>query len=128
MASSVEKLFGTSLLNATGEDAKRLKRMLMMFLKLEALQKFVGGVDSITIRHLAEHWIGRDEVTVFSLIKHYTFSLACDLFSSINNQNEQARIMCNFMLLLKGMLQIPIDLPDTRFNRAKEELMPFVNN
>ena len=24
------------------------------------------------------------------------------------------------MLLLKGMLQIPIDLPDTRFNRAKQ--------
>jgi len=116
---SVGKLFGTALLNATGDDAKRLKRMLMTFLRPEALQKFVGRADSITRRHLAEHWIGRDEVTVFPLIKHYTFSLACDLFASINDQDDQARLLCNFMLLLKGMMQIPIDLPGTRFNRAK---------
>lgn len=116
---SVGKLFGTSLLNASGDDAKRLKRMLMTFLRPEALQKFVGRADSITRCHLAEHWIGRDEVMVFPLIKQYTFSLACDLFASINDEDDQARLLCNFMLLLKGMLQIPIDLPGTRFNRAK---------
>jgi cytochrome P450 family 26 subfamily A len=70
--SSVGKLFGTALVNATGDDAKRFKRMLMTFLRPEALHKFVGGVDSITRCHLAEHWIDRDEVTVFPLIKHYT--------------------------------------------------------
>lgn len=117
--SSLAKLFGSSLLNATGDDAKRLRRMLMTFLRPEALQKFVGRVDSITKLHLAEHWMGKDEVKVFPLMKRYTFSLACDLFASINDHDELARLSHHFMVLLKGLLQIPIDLPGTRYNKAK---------
>jgi cytochrome P450 family 26 subfamily A len=93
--------------------------MLMTFLRPEALQKFVGRVDSITKLHLAEHWIGKDEVKVFPLIKRYTFSLACDLFASINNHDDLARLSHHFRALLKGLLQIPIDLPGTRYNKAK---------
>lgn len=117
--SSMAKFFGSSLLNATGDDSKRLRRMLMTFLRPEALQKFVGRVDSITKQHLAEHWMGKSEVTVFPLMKRLIFSLACDLFATINDHDDVARFSHQFMVLLKGLLQIPIDLPGTRYSNAK---------
>jgi cytochrome P450 family 26 subfamily A len=117
--SSVRKLFGSAVLNASADDAKRLRRMLMTFLRPDALQKFVGQVDLMTKRHLTEHWIGKDEVTVFPLVKLYTFSLACELFASINDQDDHARLAHHFMALQKGLLQIPLDLPGTRYNKAK---------
>jgi len=76
-------------------------------------------VDSMTKRHLAEHWIGKEEVTALPLMKRYAFCLACDLFASINNEEEQARLWHHFRILVKGVLQIPIDLPGTRYNKAK---------
>jgi len=117
--SSVTKLLGNSLNSVTGDDAKRLRRMLMTFLRPEALQKFVGRVDSITKRHLAEYWIGKGEVTVLPLVKRHGFFLACDLFASITDQDDVASLSHHFMALQKGLLQIPIDLPGTRYNKAK---------
>nr|AHF49536.1 CYP450 716-like protein [Ginkgo biloba] len=117
--SSVGKLFGKSILTATGDEAKRLRRMLMMFLRPEALQTFVGRVDLIARRHLADEWIGKEEVRVFPLMEHYTFSLACNLFASVDDEGEIAKLSHHFMVLLKGVLQIPIDLPGTRYNKAK---------
>eukprot|EP00253_Pinus_taeda_P005639 PITA_05639 len=91
----------------------------MTFLRPEALQKFIGQVDSMTKAHLAEHWIGKDKVMAFSLLKSYTFSLACALFANIDNQDEQARRWHHFEVFGKGVLQIPIDVPGTRYNKAK---------
>eukprot|EP00253_Pinus_taeda_P004925 PITA_04925 len=116
---SVRNLFPRSLITAVVDDGKRLRRILMTFLRPEALQKFVGRVDSMTKAHLAEHWIGKDEVMAFSLLKSYTFSLACALFASIDNQEEQARLWHHFEDFGKGVLQIPIDVPGTRYNKAK---------
>eukprot|EP01018_Ginkgo_biloba_P037901 Gb_10755 [translate_table: standard] len=116
--SSVGKLFGKSLLSATGDEAKRLRRMLMMFLRPEALRRFVGRADSITRHHLENQWMGKNVITVFPLMKKYTFALACNLFASLDDENEKAKISDHFMVLLKGILQIPINLPGTRYNRA----------
>jgi len=117
--SSVGNLFRSSLITTVGDDAKRLRGILMTFLRPEALRKFVGRVDSMTKRHLAEHWIGKDEVTALPLLKRYTFSLACDLFASINNKDDLDRLWLHFMVFVKGVMQIPIDLPGTRYNKAK---------
>jgi len=116
---SVSKILGKSLNNTSGDDAKRLRRMLMTFLRPEGLQKFVGRVDSLTKRQMAEYWMGKDEVTVLPLIKHYAFTLACDLFASITDPDDVQRLSSNFKVLQKGLLQIPIDLPGTRHNKAK---------
>lgn len=116
---SVGNLFRSSLITAVGDDAKRLRRILMTFLRPEALQKFVGRVDSMTKDHLAEYWIGKNEVRALPLLKRYTFSLACDLFATINNREEQARFWRHFMVFVKGVMQVPIDLPGTRYNKAR---------
>eukprot|EP01018_Ginkgo_biloba_P037905 Gb_10758 [translate_table: standard] len=78
-----------------------------------------GRVDSITRRHLVDEWNGKDEVKVFPLMKHYTFSLACNLFASVDDEDGKAKLSHHFMVLLKGVLQIPIDFPGTRYNKAK---------
>ena len=73
----------------------------------------------MTKRLLDEHRIGKDEVTVFPLMKRYAFSLDCDLFASINNQGDQGRLWLHFTVSVKGVMQIPIDLPGRRYNKAK---------
>ncbi|XP_059067188.1 cytochrome P450 716B1 isoform X2 [Cryptomeria japonica] len=116
---SVGKLFERSVINAVGDDAKRLKGLLMTFLRPEALQKFTGRVDSITRRHLAQYWLGEEEVTVFPLMKIYTFSLACQLFASIEDGPAMDKLSHDFEQLAQGVLQVPVDLPGTRYHKAR---------
>lgn len=58
--SSVSKLFKTCLLTKAGDDAKRMRRMMMMsFLSPNALMKYVERIDMITQQHIATYWEGR---------------------------------------------------------------------
>lgn len=58
--SSVSKLFKTCLLMKAGDDAKRMRRMMMMsFLSPNALMKYVERIDMITQQHIATYWEGR---------------------------------------------------------------------
>lgn len=58
--SSVGKLFKTCLLMKAGDDAKRMRRMMMMsFLSPNALMKYVERIDMITQQHIATYWEGR---------------------------------------------------------------------
>eukprot|EP01018_Ginkgo_biloba_P037849 Gb_08110 [translate_table: standard] len=116
---SLVKLFGNSLLRKVGDDAKAHRKMLMTFLKPEALQKFVGRVDSLTKEHLRGYWMGKGEILAFPLIKHYTFSLACSLFASLEDESQQVNLRSHFIHFLRGLMQIPIDFPGTRYHRAK---------
>ncbi|GLJ24777.1 hypothetical protein SUGI_0473670 [Cryptomeria japonica] len=56
--SSVVKLLGNSLVSKVGDEAKDLRKLLLTFLKPEALQKFVGRVDFIMSDHVKRFWVG----------------------------------------------------------------------
>ncbi|KAI7999470.1 Beta-amyrin 28-monooxygenase [Camellia lanceoleosa] len=91
--------------------------MLPNFLKPEALQQYIGVMDTISQRHFDSDWLG-SEVVVFPLTKRYTFWLVCRLFINIGDPNHVAKFADPFGILVAGILSIPIDLPGTPFRRA----------
>ncbi|XP_030468239.1 beta-amyrin 28-monooxygenase-like [Syzygium oleosum] len=115
---SVNKVFPSSTQTSSKEEAKKMRKMLPNFFKPEALQRYIGIMDTIARRHFAMGWEGKDEVTVFPLAKRYTFWLAARLFLSIDDPSHVARFADPFHLLASGIISIPIDLPGTPFNRA----------
>lgn len=51
----------------------------------------------------------------YPTIKYYTFELACRLFMSIEDPNQIKELADLFNLLVKGLVELPINIPGTRF-------------
>ncbi|CAK7345828.1 unnamed protein product [Dovyalis caffra] len=115
---SVNKIFPSSLQTSSKEEAKRMRKLLPQFLKPEALQRYIGIMDTIAQKHFASGWENKEQVVVFPLAKNYTFWLACRLFVSLEDPTHIAKFSDPFELLASGIISIPIDLPGTPFNRA----------
>uniref|UniRef100_A0A6N2M324 Beta-amyrin 28-oxidase n=1 Tax=Salix viminalis TaxID=40686 RepID=A0A6N2M324_SALVM len=105
---SVNKIFPSSLQTSSKEEAKKMRKLLPLFMKPEALQRYIGIMDTVAQRHFASGWENKEQVLVFPLAKNYTFSLACRLFLSIDDPIEPPA----------GIISIPIDLPGTPFHRG----------
>ncbi|XP_059283420.1 beta-amyrin 28-monooxygenase [Lycium ferocissimum] len=115
--SSVDKVFPSSTQTSSKEEAIKMRKMLPNFLKPEALQRYIGIMDHIALRHF-ESWENQEEVLVFPLAKRYTFWLACRLFVSVEDPNHVAKLADPFDVLASGLISIPINLPGTPFYRA----------
>ncbi|KAH7837176.1 hypothetical protein Vadar_010613 [Vaccinium darrowii] len=95
-----------------------MRKMVMGSLKPEALQNYVGIIDSIAKKHL-ENWDSEKEVAVFHLTKEYAFAAACGAFLSITDPEHIARLFKPFHCILPAMLYpIPINIPGTPLNRG----------
>ncbi|KAF5445643.1 hypothetical protein F2P56_034682, partial [Juglans regia] len=115
---SVNKVFPSSTQTSSKEEAKKMRKLLPGFLKPEALQRYIGIMDTIATRHFADGWENKKEVVVFPLAKSYTFWVASRLFISVEDPNHIAKFSEPFQVLASGLISIPIDLPGTPFNRA----------
>ncbi|KAI3967915.1 hypothetical protein MKX01_027098 [Papaver californicum] len=89
-----------------------------LILKPDILQKYIGVMDSLAIKHFDTHWDNKEVVTVYPSIKVYNFSLACWLFLSNDDQARVDELLKPFNVVIGGILTIPIDLPGTPLNRA----------
>ncbi|OVA19319.1 Cytochrome P450 [Macleaya cordata] len=115
---SVRKIFPTSHQATVQEESKKLRKLYPQFLKPEALQRYVGVMDSMTKRHFNTNWDNKEEVNVHSIVKNFSFSLGCRLFLSIDDQALVDELLEPFNIVADGFLNLPIDLPGTPFNRA----------
>lgn len=115
---AVNKLFPSSLQTNSKEEAKKMRKLLPQFLKVEALQRYISIMDIISHRYFAHEWENKEEVLVFPLVKKYTFWLACRLFLSVEDPNHIARFFEPFNLLAAGIFSIPIDFPGTAYSKA----------
>ncbi|KAK3030485.1 hypothetical protein RJ639_038791, partial [Escallonia herrerae] len=119
--SSARKLFGSCLLNAVGSEAKRVRKMLLSFLGPDVLTRlYIDTMDVATQQHIKAHWQGKEEVKVYQTIKLYTFELACRLFMSLEDPKHVSQLANQFYIFLKGAIQIPLNVPATRFYRANK--------
>ncbi|KAF8398592.1 hypothetical protein HHK36_017523 [Tetracentron sinense] len=131
---SLQNLFRLCILTAVGDEAKRLRRMIMTFLNPEALQRYVGTFDSVTQLHLQNEWDGKEMVESYPLVKKYTFELACRLFVSVQDREQMSRLSRHFNIILDGVIAIPLNFPGTRYYLAaraaraiREELQLIIN-
>nr|XP_028956454.1 taxane 10-beta-hydroxylase-like [Malus domestica] len=62
---SIRLLLGDrNILELSGDDHKRVRSALMLFLKPESLKQYVGKMDQEIRRHLEMHWHGKQQITV----------------------------------------------------------------
>ena len=61
---------------------------------------------------------GKKELKVYQTSKLYTFELACRLFVSLEDPNHIARLATQFNIFVKGVIEIPLNIPGTRFYSA----------
>ncbi|KAH7837520.1 hypothetical protein Vadar_014781 [Vaccinium darrowii] len=117
---AVEMIFPSSLHTSSSLEALKMRKMAMGFLKPEALQNYVGIMDSIAKQHFETNWDSKKQVTVSPLAKEYTFAVACKIFLSIEDPKHIERFSQQFQCLLPAILSspIPINFPGTPLNRA----------
>ncbi|KAL8246387.1 hypothetical protein R6Q59_007603 [Mikania micrantha] len=119
--SPVRKLFGRCLITIRGDEAKWMRKMLLSYLSPDVfVSRYAATMDAVTRRHIEVHWRGKEEVNVFQTIKLYAFELACRLFMSLEDPNHIAKLGSLFNIFLKGLNEIPIEVPGTRFYSAKK--------
>ena len=59
-------------------------------------------------------------MNVFKTVKLYAFELACRLFLSLEEPNHIEKLGALFNVFLKGIIELPIDFPGTRFHSSKK--------
>jgi len=65
---SVKKLMKSSLSNVVGDDAKRMRKMLLTSLDRDALKRYIDRMDLVAQNHIRTHWEGIYEVSSFSCL------------------------------------------------------------
>ncbi|XP_023750273.1 beta-amyrin 28-monooxygenase [Lactuca sativa] len=117
----VRKLFGRCLITIRGDEAKWMRKMLLSYLGPDAFAThYAATMDIVTRRHIQVHWQGKEEVNVYKTVKLYAFELACRLFLSLEDPNHIAKLGSLFNVFLKGIIELPIDIPGTRFYSSKK--------
>ncbi|KAJ0730255.1 putative cytochrome P450 [Helianthus annuus] len=117
---AIQMLFGKCLNTSRGDEAKWLRKMMLAHLGPDALSnRLTGTMDIVTRLHIQNQWQGRSEVKVFNTVKPYLFELACRLFLSLEDPKHVAELGSLFNTFLKGLGELPINIPGTRFYHAK---------
>ena len=81
---SVNKVFPSSLETSSKVEAKKLRQMLPQFLSAQALQGYVGIMDTVAQRHFASEWENNTSVIVFPLAKRCLSSFLTFFFFDSN--------------------------------------------
>nr|ATG29925.1 CYP728Q11 [Taxus chinensis] len=100
------------------EDHKRMRAAIMQFMRPEALQKFVGRMESVIVQHFSDCWQGEQSITVWPLMKKLTFQVACDTLFSLKDSEEREILAREFATALKGIYSLPLDFPGTTYRRS----------
>lgn len=133
---SFDKIFRSNSAWIDNQERTRLRKMTPNFLKPEALHSYVGVMDRAAQRNFADGWEKKKQVAVVPLAKDYTFSVACQIFLSIDHRDHQLvdkLPQSSFEVLSSAFISIPIDLPGTALNKGiktskliKKELLSII--
>ncbi|XP_026429955.1 beta-amyrin 28-monooxygenase-like [Papaver somniferum] len=128
---SIRKLIPISSQFSKDQDfLKASRKAYPKFLGQEAVKSYIGNMDSMTRRNFETHWDKymstneeRITITVYPLVKNYSFLMACRLLLSMDVEQEAQRINeleKLFDVFFNGILSLPIDFPGTSFNLARK--------
>ncbi|KAM1149967.1 hypothetical protein FF1_030569 [Malus domestica] len=116
---SIRLLLGDrNILELSGDDHKRVRSALMLFLKPESLKQYVGKMDQEIRRHLEMHWHGKQQITVLPLMKNLTFNIICSLLFRLERGTRRDELLECFQKMIEGMWSVPVKLPFTRYSQS----------
>ncbi|MBE9120079.1 cytochrome P450 [Tychonema sp. LEGE 07199] len=115
---STKALLGPlSLALQTGSEHQNRRKLLYQAFQPRALAGYIGGMEDITGRYL-QRWTQMSEFAWYPELRNYTFDVACKLLVGIDNGSDTA-LGHYFEIFSDGLFSIPLDLPLTRFGKAK---------
>ena len=118
-ASMVSILGKESLIgNLSKSRSLRIRKALATFLRPESLQTYMSSVDVIVFTFIKLQFAGKSNVFLLPLMKKLTFSIACKVLVGRSDGKDQDMLLLPFATMVKGLLQIPIRIPGTRYHKA----------
>ncbi|KAJ7956892.1 Cytochrome P450 [Quillaja saponaria] len=97
--STFEKIFSNTEKTTTTEETIRFRKVLAPFLKPDALQNYIGIMDTVTKQFLQEHWHGSETIMFHHLAKKYTLELACQIFLHIEDPQRLAKFQRSMQII-----------------------------
>jgi cytochrome P450 len=107
----------------TGADHRRVRAMMVQFLKLEVVRGYVASMDDEVRHHLRADWTGRATVSVMPSMKSLTFDIMCTVIFGLGREDHadvRRELLSGFQPLVKGIWSIPVNLPFTTFGKCLE--------
>jgi retinoid hydroxylase len=115
---STKALLGPlSLALQTGADHQNRRKLLYQAFQPRALAGYIEAMEDITQRYL-EKWAQMSEFAWYPELRNYTFDVACKLLVGVDSGSETP-LGHYFEIFSDGLFSIPLDLPFTRFGKAK---------
>ncbi|OEL26774.1 Cytochrome P450 716B1 [Dichanthelium oligosanthes] len=105
--------------DVVGDEHARVRAMMVQFLRLDAVKRYVAGMDAEVRRHLDAHWRGRGAVAVMPSMKSLTFDVMSTVLFGLGRDSAVRReLSAEFQQLVQGIWSVPLNLPFTRFSRC----------
>lgn len=120
---SMSRMIGRrTIRDVEGEDHRRVRAIMMQFLRPDACKRYVASFDGEVRRHLDEAWHGRETVAVMPSMKHLTFDLMCTvIFAFARDARGDAvrrALSTEFRQMVRGITAVPLNLPFTSFSKC----------
>lgn len=116
--SAIEKIFPKTKDEPMHEWTAKLRKILLPFLKADALHKYVDTMDAVMKQHLEVNWNGKEVVKVSNVVPSYTIAMACRLLLSIEDREKVEKLGKRIGDVVEGTISLPINIPGTAFYRA----------
>ncbi|MEP6515947.1 cytochrome P450 [Microcoleus vaginatus] len=115
---STKALLGPlSLSVQTGANHINRRKLMYQAFQPRALVGYIGAMENITQSYL-EKWEKMETLTWYPELRNYTFDVAAKLLVGIDNGSGTA-LGHNFETWGNGLFSIPLDVPWTKFGKAK---------
>ncbi|PKI55599.1 abscisic acid 8'-hydroxylase 3-like [Punica granatum] len=107
----------TSLLQTTGEEHKRLRRLIAEPLSVDGLKKYFQFINNLAIETL-DQWSGR-KILVLEEASTFTLKVIGHMIMSLEpSGEEQEKFRANFKIISSSFASLPFKIPGTAFHRG----------
>ncbi|TKW22978.1 hypothetical protein SEVIR_4G263300v4 [Setaria viridis] len=105
--------------DVVGDEHRRVRAMMVQFLRVDAVKRYVAGMDGEVRRHLDAEWRGRGAVAVMPSMKLLTFDvMSTTIFGLGRDAAVRRELWTEFQQLLRGIWAVPVNLPFTSYSRC----------
>ncbi|TVU42050.1 hypothetical protein EJB05_08433, partial [Eragrostis curvula] len=105
--------------DVVGDEHRRVRAMMMPFLRPEACKRYVAAMDAEVRLHLDAEWRGRAAVAVMPSMKDLTFDVMCTVIFGLRRDDAVRReLSTKFQQLVRGLMVVPVNLPFTLFGKC----------
>jgi cytochrome P450 len=107
----------TSLLQTTGEEHKRIRRLIAEPLSIDSLKTYFNFINSLAVEIL-DQWEGR-KVLVLDEASTFTLKVIGNMIMSLEpTGEEQEKFRANFKIISSSFASLPFKIPGTAFHHG----------